>query len=78
MSDICSLSLLRENESCKVVGLENAGIMRRRLQDIGVIAGTEIKCVGISPFGDPKAYLIRGAKIALRDSDAYKIKVIKN
>lgn len=78
MSDIYPLSSLRENESCKVLRLENTGVIRRRLQDIGVITGTEITCVGISPFGNPKAYIIRGAKIALRNSDAGKIMVTKN
>ncbi len=78
MSDIYTLSSLRENETCKVLRLENEGVMRRRLQDIGIITGTKITCVGISPFGNPKAYLIRGAKIALRNSDAVKIIVTKN
>ena len=45
------------------------GSMRRRLQDIGLIPGTPVECVGKSPLGDPSAYLIRGAVIALRASD---------
>lgn len=49
------------------------GDMRRRLQDIGLIEGTIVQCVGISPLKDPAAYLIRGAVIALRCEDAKKI-----
>jgi len=45
------------------------GTMRRRLQDIGLIPGTPVACVGRSPLGDPSAYRIRGAVIALRASD---------
>ena len=45
------------------------GSMRRRLQDIGLIPGTPVECVGRSPLGDPSAYRIRGAVIALRASD---------
>ncbi len=45
------------------------GSIRRRLQDIGLIPGTPVECVGKSPLGDPSAYLIRGAVIALRASD---------
>ncbi len=75
MSDIYNLSELRENEVGVVTNLENKGVIRRRLQDLGVIAGTEIMCIGRSPFGDPKAYLIRGTEIALRNSDAGKIKI---
>lgn len=77
MSCIYPLSSLNANETGIVIDLENTGATRRRLQDIGIIAGTEIKCIGKSPFGDPKAYIIRGAKIALRNSDAGKIKIQK-
>lgn len=75
MSGIYPLSSLNADETGIVIDLENKGVTRRRLQDIGVISGTKIKCVGKSPFGDPKAYIIRGAKIALRNSDAGKIKI---
>lgn len=47
----------------------NTGSMRRRLLDIGMIEGTRIECVGRSPAGDPMAYLIRGAVIAIRGED---------
>ena len=41
----------------------------RRLMDIGLIEGTEVECVGISPLGDPSAYLIRETVVAIRHSD---------
>ena len=49
------------------------GGIRRRLFDIGLIQGTTVECVGKSPAGDPAAYLIRGAVIAIRSSDADQI-----
>mgnify|MGYP001181001857 CR=1 FL=1 len=49
--------------------------VRRRLLDIGLVEGTEVECVGRSPGGDPAAYLIRGAVIAIRDADAAGILV---
>ena len=49
--------------------------MRRRLQDIGLIEGTRVECLQKSPSGDPVAYLIRGAVIALRTEDSEKILV---
>jgi len=51
------------------------GSIRRRLQDIGLIEGTEVECLYKSPPGDPIAYLIRGAVIALRVEEAEKIMV---
>ncbi len=44
--------------------------MDRRLADLGLVRGTRVTCVLRSPAGDPCAYLIRGALIALRRTDA--------
>lgn len=49
--------------------------MRKRLMDIGLIPGTAVECVGESPLGDPRAYLIRGAVIAIRRTDGREISV---
>ena len=49
----------------------NAGpAMDRRLTDLGLVRGTRVTCILRSPAGDPCAYLIRGALIALRRADA--------
>ena len=40
--------------------------MRRRLMDLGMVRGTKVKPVLVSPAGDPVAYEVRGAVIALR------------
>lgn len=55
--------------------INSQGDIRRRLLDIGLIEGTEIENVLISPFGDPMAFLIRGAVIALRNDDSKNIVV---
>lgn len=44
--------------------------IQRRLLDIGMIPGTKVECVLISPSSNPKAYMIRGAVIAIRNEDA--------
>ena len=46
-----------------------------RLSLLGFCDGEYIECVLAAPLGDPRAYLIRGAVIALRRSDAEKIEV---
>lgn len=56
-----------------VIALRAVGGMRRRLLDIGLIEGTAVQCVGRSPGGDPAAYFIRGAVIAIRDCDGADI-----
>lgn len=67
------LSHLKIGQSATVNKLLTSGTMRRRLQDLGVIGGTEIECVLQSPAGDPVAYKIRGALVALRKKDSQNI-----
>ena len=64
---LCDMST---NTYATVVSLETKGELRRRLMDRGLVEGTTVECVRKSPAGDPKAYLIRGAVIALRNEDA--------
>ena len=53
------------------------GADRRRMMDLGVLPGTEIDVAMRSPSGDPTAYRIRGALIALRADQANLIQVEK-
>ena len=75
MNEISSLYELKNGQKAKVNSLVTTGSMRRRLQDIGLIEGTEVECLQKSPGGDPIAYLIRGAVIALRSEDSSGILV---
>ena len=60
-------------ECARVEKLLCEGSIRRRFLDIGLMPGTEVTCIGKSPFGDPRAYLVRGTEIAIRKSDAHSI-----
>ena len=70
-----TLARLRPDEKAVVRDLQVDGDMRRRLQDIGMVDGTTVECVQRSPLGDPSAYWIRGAVIALRREDASAVQV---
>lgn len=70
MLEQLSLNTLRDGQGAYVTRVEADPAMRRRLFDIGLIPGTFVTCQGHSPAGDPAAYLIRGAVIALRAKDA--------
>lgn len=73
MSQSFPLARLQDGQSGLVSALRSSGAMRRRLLDLGLIPGTQVTCLGHSPAGDPAAYLIRGAVIALRGRDAAEI-----
>lgn len=66
------LHALHIGESGEVVRLGGGvqGAQRRRLLDLGVVPGTVIRAELSSVSGDPMAYRIRGAVIALRRSQA--------
>jgi len=59
-----------------VTGLRLEGAERRRLLDLGLAIGTVVEAAKRSPLGDPVAYRIRGALIALRKEQAEKIEVV--
>ncbi len=73
MEHFTTLTQLKEGQTARVQALLSKGINRRRMQDLGIITGTPIECLHTSPSGDPVAYKIRGAVIALRSEDANKI-----
>lgn len=75
MNTLYTLTQLKVGEKAKVIDLFANGTIRRRLQDIGLIEGTDVECVLKSPGGDPIAYQIRGAVIALRNEDSNNILV---
>ncbi len=60
---------------CKVKKLNTEGLIRRRMLDLGLIDNTVVESLQKSPSGDPIAYLIRGAVIALRSDVASTILV---
>ena len=68
---------VRRGETVRVVGISRAcqGTQRRRLLDLGVVRGTEVTPELVSAAGDPVAYRIRGALIALREKQASWITV---
>lgn len=47
----------------------------KRLMDIGLTGGARIEYLFAAPSGEPRAYLIRGAVIALRQEDAQLIQM---
>lgn len=72
-----TLADLTSGQSAWVVRLAAAcqGPQRRRLLDLGVVPGTLVRAEFSSPGGDPVAYRIRGALIALRHAQAELIQV---
>ena len=75
MKENIYLNKLNVGEIATVSGIFAEKEMRQRLEDLGIVEGTQIKCLMKSPLGDPTAFLIRGSVIALRREDSKNIGV---
>lgn len=73
MEDARSLWQLAPGHQAWVGELSAQGELRRRLRDLGFVPGAQVECLGRSPLGDPAAYRVRGAVVALRRRDAQRI-----
>ena len=69
------LDRMKPGERAVLCRMQKGHSLLERLVDLGWTSGTPIRCVRISPLGDPIAYGIRGGVIALRKKDAHGILV---
>lgn len=59
----------------KVVKLNGAGAVKRRIMDMGITKGVEIYVRKVAPLGDPVEVTVRGYELSLRKADAEMIEV---
>lgn len=57
----------------RITSLNLDGVMRRRLLDLGFVAGALVEVVRKSPLGDPIAYRVSQTTIALRKEESSQI-----
>ena len=71
------LTSLNIGEVAQVISISprTRGVERRRLMDLGILPGISIEIEMSSPSGNPTAYRVRGAVIALRKSQAEDIRI---
>jgi ferrous iron transport protein A len=74
-SSLVTLNALALGQRGRVSALRSTDKARRRMLDLGLISGTVVEALHQSPSGDPTAYRIRGAVIALRAEEASHIEV---
>ena len=60
---------------CTVTKLNGTGKLRRRIMDMGITRGVEIKVVKIAPLRDPMELNVRGYELSIRKSEAESIEV---
>jgi ferrous iron transport protein A len=66
---------LAVGESSLVQRVTGAGDVSRRLLEMGVTPGVEIRCLGAAPLGDPLEFELRGYRLSLRRNEAQQIEI---
>ena len=66
---------MMDNESGTIARIKVAGELGRRIRDMGLVPGTEIKVQGRAPLNDPVALRVMGATLTLRNNEADYIEV---
>lgn len=59
----------------RVVSVNGGTRVTRRLMEMGVIPGVELRVIKAAPFGDPIEVRVRGYSLAMRKSEASAIEV---
>jgi DtxR family Mn-dependent transcriptional regulator len=56
-----------------IVRVGGQGPVRRRMMDMGLVTGAEVKVVRVAPLGDPVEFEVKGYSLSLRKSEARNI-----
>ena len=65
-TNIENLNQLPLNKIGKIKKIDCEECIKRRLLDMGLVKGTNIEPILVSPSKDPRAFLVRGTIIAIR------------
>ena len=71
------LSDLTAGQRGRVAGFELPGEQRQRLEEMGLIVGTEFEVVRFAPLGDPLELKVRGYHLSLRKRDAAGVRITR-
>ena len=64
------LRKMQVGQRAKVVAVDAAGEMGRRIRDMGLVPGAELEVMGRAPLRDPVALRLGGFTLTLRNNEA--------
>ncbi len=70
-----TLAELKPGQSGRITTIGVAGPLRRRLMDMGVLVGEEVKVIKVAPLGDPLEVSLKSYRLSLRRQEAQGIVV---
>jgi len=70
-----NLAMLRPGQRGTITTIGAIGPLKRRLMDMGVLKGVEVKVEKVAPLGDPIEIIVKNYRLSLRKSEAAGIGV---
>ena len=70
-----TLKQTKVGQHVKVVKINGAGAVKRRIMDMGITKGISVYVRKVAPLGDPMEVTVRGYELSLRKADAEMIEV---
>ena len=75
MEEAYPLDRLKTGQRAVIASVDATEQQKRRLMELGFVPGGRIEALLEGPWGDPVAYAVCGAVIALRRADAHQITI---
>jgi Fe2+ transport system protein FeoA len=69
------LSELKQGHTATIVRIGGNGMLRRRIQEMGILKGTEVYVEKYAPLRDPLELIVKGYHVSLRVEEAAQITV---
>ena len=70
-----TLKSVKVGGRAKVVKLHGEGAVKRRIMDMGITKGVEVRICKVAPLGDPIEITVRGYELSIRKADADMIEI---
>ncbi len=70
-----TLKDLKPGQNGIVASISTTGPMKRRIMDMGITPGVEIRVIKTAPLGDPVEVNVRGYELSLRREETQRIEM---
>ena len=70
-----TLKEMTPGQSGRVRAIGAGGPLKRRIMDMGITPGVEVKVIKTAPLGDPIEIHVRGYELSLRMEEALQIEM---
>lgn len=73
MSSSRALSDLAPGHAATIASLGGERPFRRRLMELGLLPGAEVRVINVAPLGDPLEIEVRACRLSIRAAEAAQI-----